>query len=132
MTRPSLPAETQVLEESMLTKILKCAAMAALLGQFFAGPFAGYATVLQFVVSAAAVAVLVQAAGVRRYLWMSAFILAACLFNPILPVGFSGQISNVVSALTLILFFLSLQLLHSSPRLSVVSITDRMPESESL
>jgi hypothetical protein len=58
--------------------------------------------------------------------------LAACLFNPVLPVGFSSQIFMVLSALTLILFFLSLQLLHSKPRLSMVSITDRMAGSESL
>jgi hypothetical protein len=116
----------------MLTKILKCSAIAALAGGFFSVAYPGYATFLQFVVSAAAVAVLVQAAGMRRYMWMSVFIVAACLFNPVLPVGFSTQIFMVVSALTLILFFLSLQLLHSKPKLSMASITDRMPGSESL
>jgi hypothetical protein len=116
----------------MLTRIMKWTAMAALVGGFFSGRIAGYSTLLQFVVSAAAVAVLVQAATMRRYLWMNLFILAACLFNPVLPVDFSTQIFLVVSTLTLLLFFFSLQLLHSSPKLSIVSITDRMPGSESL
>jgi hypothetical protein len=127
-----LPDKKLTLEESMLTKILKWSAIAALAGGFFSRPFPGYTTFLQFVVSAAAVAVLVQAAGMRRYLWMSVFILAACLFNPVLPVGISAQIFLIVSALTIVLFFLSLQLLYSKPRLSIVSIIDRMPGSESL
>jgi hypothetical protein len=116
----------------MLTKILKWSAIAALAGGFFSSSFPGYTTFLQFVVSAAAVAVLVQAAGIGRYVWMSVFIVAAFLFNPVLPVGLSAQIFLIVSTLTLVLFFLSLQLLHSNPRLSIVSITDRMPGSESL
>jgi uncharacterized protein DUF6804 len=116
----------------MLTKILKWSAMVALGVGFFSGPFPGYATFLQFVVSAASVAVLIQAASLRRYMWMSVFIVAACLFNPVLPVSYTTQIFTILSTLTLVLFFLSLQLLHSKPRLSMASITDRMPGSESL
>jgi hypothetical protein len=40
-----------------------------------------YGTLLQFMVSAAAIIVLIQAAGAQRYVWMSLFLLAACLFN---------------------------------------------------
>lgn len=116
----------------MLTKILKLTAIAVLVGGLFWHPFANYQTFLQFVVSAAAVAVLVQAAHMRQYLWMSLFGVAACLFNPILPIGLSDQIFIVASTLTLLLFFFSLQLLKPKPRLSVASITDRMPGSESL
>jgi hypothetical protein len=67
------------MEELMLTRILKWSAMAALMGGFFLGQIAGYSTLFQFVVSAAAVAVLVQAASMRRYLWMSLFIVGALL-----------------------------------------------------
>jgi hypothetical protein len=63
---------------------------------------------------------------------MSLFLVAACLFNPALPPGFSRQISMVVSALTAVLFFFSLHLLQPKPGLSVASIADRMPESQSL
>jgi hypothetical protein len=116
----------------MLTRIMKITAISALIAGLFATRLSGYATVLQFVVSAAAVVVLVQAAGMRRYLWMSLFIVAACLFNPVLPVHFSAQILSVVSTLTLLLFFFSLELLQPKARLSIASITDRMPGSESL
>jgi hypothetical protein len=116
----------------MLTKILKLTAMAVLTIGLFWRPMVDYQTFLQFVVSAAAVAVLVQAAYMRQYLWMSLFGVAACLFNPVLPIGFSDQISIVLSSLTLLLFFFSLQLLKPKPRLSIASITDRMPGSESL
>lgn len=116
----------------MLTKMLKQTAIAALIGSLFWHPFTGYITLLQFLVSAAAVAVLVQAAGMRRYGWMTLFLVTACLFNPVLPPEFSSQIFMVVSALTAVLFFFSLQLLQPKPRLSVASITDRVPGSRSL
>lgn len=116
----------------MLTKILKLAAIAVLLGGIFWRPLVDYRTVLQFVVSAAAVAVLVQAVHMRQYLWASLFGLAACLFNPVLPIGFSDQILIVLITLTLLLFSFSLHLLKPKPRLSIASITDRMPGSESL
>ena len=116
----------------MLTKILKLTAIAVLVGGLFWRPFVDYRTFLQFVVSAAAVAVLVQAAHMRQYLWMSLFGVAACLFNPVSPIGFSDQIFIVLNTLTVLLFFFSLQLLKPKPRLSIASITDRMPGSESL
>ena len=116
----------------MLTRILKWTAMAMLSAGVFWRQFDGYSTFLQFVVSAAAIIVLVQAAGMRQYAWMSLFLVAACLFNPVLPVGFSNHTCTVVSVLTVVLFFFSRQLLQPKPRLSIVSITDGMPGSESL
>jgi uncharacterized protein DUF6804 len=116
----------------MLTKILKWAAIAVLIGGLFWRPLGGYGILLQFVVSAAALVVLVQAAGMRRYVWMSLFLLVAGLFNPVVPIGFSKYLFVAVSTLTLVLFFFSLELLQPKPRLSITSITDRMPGSESL
>ena len=116
----------------MLTKTLKWTAIAVLIGGLFWRPFGAYGTLLQFAVSAAAMVVLVQTAGMRQYVWMSLFLVAACLFNPVLPVGFSNHTFTVVSVLTVVLFFFSLQLLQPKPRLSIASITDRMPGSESL
>lgn len=112
----------------MVSKVQKQTAIAALLWDLFWRPFNRSITFLQFVVSGAAVAVLLHA-GMRRCGWMGLFLVAACLFNPALPPGFSRQISMVVSALTAVLF---LHLLQPKPRLSVASITDRMPESQSL
>ena len=116
----------------MLTKTLNWTAIAVLIGGLFWRPFGAYGTLLQFAVSAAAIVFLVQAAGTRRYVWMSLFLLAACLFNPVIPLEFSNRGFMVVSILTGLLFFFSLELLQPQARLSIASITDRRPGSESL
>ncbi len=86
----------------------------------------------QFVVVAAAAIVLTQAARMRRCVWMTLFLLVVCLFNPVGPVPFSTYIFGIVSAFAVLLFFFSLELLQPKRRLSIASITDRMPGSESL
>ena len=116
----------------MVTKITKWSAIAALIGGAFSRSLPDLGLVLQFVVAAAAVVVLTQAATMRRYVWMTLFLLVACLFNPVLTLPFSNYIFGLVSALAVLLFFFSLELLQPKPRLSIASITDRMPGSESL
>ncbi|HET7207853.1 MAG TPA: DUF6804 family protein [Terriglobales bacterium] len=116
----------------MIAKILKCTAIAVLIGGLFWRPFGAYGTLLQFVVSASAIVVLVQAAGAHRYVWMSLFLLAACLFNPIVPLELSHQSFMAASILTALLFFFSIELLQPKPRLSNASMTGRRPGSESL
>jgi hypothetical protein len=116
----------------MLTRILKWSAIAVLMGDLFWRPFAAYSTVLQFVVSATAIVVVVQAWGMRQYVWMILFLVAAGLFNPVLPVGFSNHTLTLVSVLMVFLLFFSLHLLQPKPMLSIASTTDRMPGSESL
>jgi flagellar biosynthesis protein FlhB len=116
----------------MLTKVIKWTAIAALMGGFFGRSFPDLEVVLQFVVAAAAVVVLTQAATMRRYVWAALFLLAAFLFNPILPIPFSVYVSGLVRGLALFLFFFSLELLKPQPRLSIASITNRMPGSEAL
>ena len=121
----------------MLTPIMKWIASAALLGNLLLPVFLGYHApgyhaVLQFLVAAAAAVVVFQAAAMGEYRWMFAFGLVACLFNPIVPIGFSAAPALVVNTVTLLLFGLSLKLLKTPPRLSIASITDRMPGSEAL
>lgn len=116
----------------MLTKSLKWTAIAVLTCGLFWRPLGAYGTLLQFVVSTAAVVVLVQAAGVQRYVWMILFLLAACLFNPVVPLELSHRSFMEASILTVLLFFFSLELLQPKARLSIASITDRTPGSESL
>jgi hypothetical protein len=120
----------------MLTTVMKWIASAALLGNLLLPVFLGYHAlgyhaVLQFLVAAGAAVVVFQAAAIREYRWMVAFGVVACLFNPIVPIGFSAP-AMVVNTITLLLFGLSLKLLKTPPRLSIASITDRMPGSESL
>jgi hypothetical protein len=116
----------------MLTKIIKWSAIAALIGGAFARSVSIYGLLLRFVVVAAAAVVLTQAVTMRRYVWMTLFFVVICMFNPVFPVPFSNYISGIVSTFAVLLFFFSLELLQPKPRLSIVSITDRMPGSESL
>jgi len=116
----------------MITRISKWSAIAVLIGGLFWHPLGAYGTLLQFVVSAAAIVVLVQAAGAHRYVWMSLFLLAACLFNPIVPLELSHRSFRAASILTVLLFFFSIELLQPKARLSNASMTGRRPGSKSL
>jgi hypothetical protein len=92
----------------------------------------GFGLVLQFVVAAAAVVVLTQTAKMRRYLWMTLFLIVACLFNPVFPVPLSKYMSSMATTFAVLLFFFSLELLKPTRRISIASITDCMPGSEPL
>jgi hypothetical protein len=116
----------------MLSKVIKWSAIAALIVGALSRSLPAFGLVLEFVVAAAAVVVLTQAATMHRYVWMALFLVVACLFNPVFPVAFSNYSFGMVSTLAVLLFFFSLDLLQPTPRLSIVSITDRMPGSESL
>lgn len=116
----------------MIPKLMKWIAIAALLLALFWHPFAESRRLLQFVVLAGAVAVVAQAFGGRRYLWVGMFLAVAGLFNPIRPVALSPSVFLFLDAITLVLFMVSLGRLMMKPRLSIASITDRTPGSESL
>ena len=121
----------------MLTKFMKWIASAALFGSLllpvFLGRYAvGYRVGLLILIPAAATVVIFQAASLRDYRWVAAFGVVACLFNPVVPLGLSTAPTLVVNTLALVLFALSLKFLKTPTRLSIASITDRMPGSESL
>jgi hypothetical protein len=111
---------------------MKWIAIAALLLALFWHPFAENRRLLQFAVLAGALAVLVQAVRTAKFVWIGLFVAVACVFNPIRPISFSPSVFLVLDALTLVLFMVSLQGLAWRPRLSIASITDRTPGSESL
>jgi len=117
---------------SLLTRIIKWGAIAALIGSAFSRSVPDIGLLLRFAVVVAAAVVLMQAASMRRYVWMALFLAVVCLFNPVFPVPFSTYMSGIASAFAILLFFFSLELLQPKPRLSIASITDRMPGSESL
>ena len=115
----------------MLTRTVKWTAIAALIGGVFLHSVTGFALLLQFVVVAASVVVLTQAATMHRYVWMALFIVLACLFNFVFPVPLSDYIFATASIFAAFLFFFSLELVPK-PQLSIASITDLVPGSESL
>jgi hypothetical protein len=55
----------------MLTKVIKWSAIAALVGSALSRSSPDFRLVLQFVVAAASVVVLTQAAAMCRYVWMT-------------------------------------------------------------
>jgi len=114
----------------MVTKIIKWSAIAALIEGAFVRSLPSYGLLTQLVVVAAAAVVLTQAATMRRYIWMTLFLVVACVLNPVFPLAFSNYMFGMVSTLAVLLFFFSLDLLK--PRLSIALITDHMPGRESL
>ncbi len=89
-------------------------------------------TYLDFAVAAGAVFVLVQAVNLRKYWWVAVFGAITFFFNPIRPVGLSAGTIVALQILTAAAFAVSLQGLKTCPRLSIASITEANPRTESL
>src|SRR5579862_101492 len=118
----------------MYTKITKWVSMVVLLLAItFWSSAAKYQLELNLVVCCAAVVVFVQAVQTRRYRWAAGFVAIALLFNPAVPVfGLSGMVGLTLVVLSIALFAISLAALKPQTLLSMHSITDRTPGSESL
>ena len=116
----------------MLTTIMKYVAMAALLtGMFWRLP-PNLRSYLDFVITAAAMFVLVRAVNFGKYAWAAAFLVVACVFNPIQPIGFSFSILVALQVISAALFAVSLVLLRTKPRMTIASIIQANPRTESL
>lgn len=116
----------------MLTTIMKYVAIATLLAGLFWKFVPNARTYLDFVVAAGAVFVLVQAVNLRRYWWVAGFSAITFLFNPIRTIELSSGTTVALQILTAAVFAISLQLLKTSPRLTIASITEANPRTESL
>ena len=88
--------------------------------------------VAAFLVCAAAVVEMVQAARVRRAGWILVFLAITVLFNPLVPMVFSRGVYLTLYLGCLAAFLLSFRMTLPAARLSMASITDRTPGSESL
>jgi hypothetical protein len=117
----------------VLTKIMKLVSIAALvLAAFFWRSSANFQTVVQFLVCGAAALVVIQAARSGKYLWAVVFCVVAVLFNPLAPLTLPGSMFLWVDLLCLSMFLAATAYLRTSPRLSVESVTNPGPRSESL
>ena len=115
----------------MFAKIIKSVAAVGLLTAFFwSSP--NYATLLSFFVCVAALVVVGQAIQTRNPIWIAIFLAICALFNPVFPVVMSRKVYLVTDIICAALFVSSLALLKTMPRMSILSITDRTPGSESL
>ncbi|HWR15430.1 MAG TPA: DUF6804 family protein [Terriglobales bacterium] len=116
----------------MATKIVKYLSIVALLIAVLWRGSLDYRLILAFVVCWGAIIVVRQAFRSHCYGWAFGFFLIAILFNPIWIFRFPAGVTLWVDVVCLTAFAASLILLKSQPVLSIPSITDRTPESESL
>ena len=94
---------------------------------------ADYEFPLRLVVCAGAAVVAVQAFRMARHHWTAIFLVIAFLFNPAVPLfPLAGGFGLPAIVLAAGAFAVSLSALKSQPLLSIPSITDRNPGSESL
>jgi hypothetical protein len=115
-------------------QVMKWVSIAALLvAAMFWNSGANYQLELNLVVSVAAVVVLVQAFQAKKYRWAACFFVIAVLFNPALPVvRLAGGVGLALVLLSIAPFAISLIALKPHALLSIPSITDRNPGSQSL
>ena len=81
----------------------------------------------------AATVVLIQAVQARQYIWVAGFLLVALMFNPAVPVfRLTGAAALSLVVLSVAPFVVLLFALRPAPVMSIPSITDRNPGSQSL
>jgi hypothetical protein len=106
---------------------------ALLLAVLFWRSAPNYQGQLNLVVSSAAAVVLIQAYKTKKYRWAAGFLGIALLFNPAMPVfRLAGGFSLSLVVLAIAPFAISLIALRPHQLLSIPSITDRTPGSQSL
>jgi len=128
----NLYAPANEMRMGMLTTIMKYVAIAALLTVIFWHLPSNPRSYFDFVIAAAAVFVLVQAVQLRKYAWTAAFLLVGCVFNPIQPVAFSFGMLVALQIGAAAVFAVSLVALRTSPRMTIASVIDSNPRTESL
>jgi hypothetical protein len=118
----------------MHAQVMKWISIAALLlAVVFWNSASTYQIELNVVVSIAAAVVLAQAFQAKKYPWAIGFLLIALLFNPAVPVfRLAGSAGIALVVLSIAPFAISLIALRPHRLLSIPSITDRNPGSQSL
>jgi len=118
----------------MRTRVVKWLCIAVLFVAFVLWQWiAEYEFPLRAVVCSGAAIVAVQAFHSAKHRWTICFLTIALLFNPAIPVlPLANTLGLVAIVLAAVAFAASLTRLKSLPLLSIPSITDRNPGSESL
>lgn len=118
----------------MFATIMKWVSIAALLlAAAFRSSALDYQVLLRVVVFMGSIVVFQQAFQQRQYHWMAAFAAVALLFNPVAPVFQAAGSSFLLIVFGCsVLFVVSALTVRTQPLLSIPSITDRTPGSESL
>ena len=118
----------------MRIRVVKWLCVAALFVAFVLWQWiADYEFLLRAVVCSGAAVVALQAFHSAKHLWTICFLAITLLFNPAIPVlPIGNRLGLAAIVLAAAAFAVSLNKLKSVPLLSIPSITDRNPGSESL
>ncbi len=118
----------------MHTEVMKWVSIAALLLTVVFWRSAGsYQSELNVVIALASGVILIQAFRATRYVWAAGFLAMGIFFNPVVPVfRLAGDFGLAAVVLAIPPFAMSLIALRPRPLLSIPSITDRTPGSQSL
>ncbi len=126
----------------MLMRIMKWVSIAALLLSFawssstpnqdWSAGVGGYLELLVIVVFVTSILVVTQAARAGKYFWAAGFLPIAVLFNPVVPIALSRGVFLWLDWVCIAAFLLSLAAVKRQPVLSMQSIANRTPGSESL
>ncbi len=126
----------------MITKIMKSVSIAALLlsllwsfstnSQVWSVQVGGYLELLALAVFVTAILVVAQAVRAGKYFWTAGFVLVALLFNPFVPVTLSRRTVLWLDWVCILMVLVSFAVFEMQPTLSMPSITNRTPGSESL
>ena len=118
----------------MFPKIMKWVSLAALVLAIGVRQFAtNYSVLPQLVIFVGACVIALQGIHEKKYGWAAAFAAIAILFNPVLIlVPIQTVAFFVLVAACIATFAFSLIAVKATPLLSIPSITDRNPGSESL
>lgn len=116
----------------MLAKIFKYCSVVVLLAMIVFHRSAGYVLLTQFLVCAAAIMGTVESFQIRKPALAIGFMLVAVAFNPLFPLAMSPPVFWGAAIVAFGVFLLSIVIFRARPRLSMASITDRTPGSESL
>jgi len=118
----------------MRTRLVKWLSIAVLFVAFVLWQWiAAYQLPFRVMICAAAAVVAVQASHSAKHRWTACFVSIALLFNPLISFfSLADKLGVVAIVLAGAAFSVSLSSLPSQPLLSMPSITDRNPGSESL
>jgi hypothetical protein len=116
----------------MLTKLMKCVSITALLLGAFLTSSASFRIGLEMVVCVAGLVVAAQAFRIGRHLWGIIFTIIAVFFNPVVPIVLPRNAFLPLDVVCIAAFLTSLAALQWRPIPSIPSITGRTPGSESL
>lgn len=111
---------------------MKLVCVGALLLAAFWAASPGVEILLDILICVGAVMVATQAVARPKYLWAVGFAAIAVLFNPVVPVALSRKVFIWLDVVCVLTFLLSLAALKRQPMLSIPSITNRTPGSQSL